>query len=405
MKYDPHDEDPHDRPARRPPHGPLGPGISIGLLLLGIALGLGVFWLGGIFRGHNKEQPLTDPNVQPRAAADSGPLDGEEQEAVDLFKKVKPSVVNVDLVQVRKTGWDDRPSETKTSGGSGFMWDDDGRIVTNYHVVADLNNRPNMTVRIVLADRSAYDAVVVGAAPDFDLAVLQFAPNNRPSADKIKKIELGTSSKLEVGQKVFAIGNPYGLSLTMTKGIISELDRVIESPANTPIPGIIQVDAAINPGNSGGPLLNRKGQLIGVNTAIASATGGNVGIGFAIPSDTVNQVVTQVIRSGRVLRADLGIKLLDQRTLRRARFDRGVMVQTTTPNGPAAKAGVHGVRRNPRTGQIEPGDLIVAINGEPIDNVEDYELAVRKLKPGDPVTLKIVHDEAEEEISFAAGGT
>ncbi len=172
----------------------------------------------------------------------------------------------------RRTRWDDRPSELQTGAGSGFIWDDDGRIVTNYHVIADVKRRPNMIIRVVLADRSAYDAVLVGEAPAYDLAVLKFAPHNQPPHDKIKKIDLGTSNDLQVGQKVFAIGNPFGLSLTMTKGIISALDRNLSSPAGTTIPGAIQIDAAINPGNSGGPLLDKSGRLIGVNTAITTPT-------------------------------------------------------------------------------------------------------------------------------------
>jgi S1-C subfamily serine protease len=235
---------------------------------------------------------------------------------------------------------------------------------------------------------------------------LQFAPHSRPPKDKIRKIDLGTSHDLEVGQKVYAIGNPLGLSLTMTKGIISALERPIKSPAGTTITGGIQTDAAINPGNSGGPLLDKAGRLIGVNTAIATTTenGGNIGIGFAIPADLVNQVVTQLVRDGRVLRPDLGIKLYDQQKLRRARYDQGVMIDKTTPGGPADKAGLLGLRLNPRTRQVVPGDLILAINGEPVNSHEDYERAVRKLKPGDAAKLKIVRGDAEQEVTVTVGG-
>jgi S1-C subfamily serine protease len=378
------------------------------LLLLGIVLGAVAFWAGGQFLSHlRKDESLHNPDAKERVALPGGPLDADEQEAVNLFKNVKPSVVNVDLVQQTRVGWDERPAERQTSAASGFIWDDAGHIVTNYHAIADLENRPNLVVRIVMADRSAYDAVVVGVAPDYDLAVLDFSPSNRPPADKIKKIELGKSSDLQVGERVYAIGNPFGLSLTMTRGIISALDRVIDSPANTPIQGIIQVDAAINPGNSGGPLLNKSGHMIGVNTAIASAGGnsGSIGIGFAIPSDTVNQVVTQIIRTGRVLRPDLGIKLYNQRKLRQARYDHGVMIEQTVPNGPAAQAGLHGIRRNPSSGAVEPGDLIIGMNGQPIDSVDDYQRVLATLHPGEQIVLKIVRKDVEKDVTVTVGGS
>jgi S1-C subfamily serine protease len=367
-----------------------------------------VILITGYFRGRQDAPPLTDPDAKPREVTPKEPLDSDESEAVELFKKLKPSVVNVDIVLLRRAGLDEGATEQTAGAGSGFIWDDDGRIVTNYHVIADvIRRRTQLTARVVLADRTAYDAVVVGVAPDYDLAVLQFAPHNRPPKDKIKKIDLGSSRDLEVGQKVYAIGNPLGLSLTMTKGIISAVGRPIRSPAGTTIQGGIQTDAAINPGNSGGPLLDKSGRLIGVNTAIATTTenGGNIGIGFAIPADTVNQIVTQLIKDGRVLKPDLGIKLYDQQKLRRARYERGVMIESTTPNGPAAKAGLQGLRLNQATRRVEPGDLIIAINGEVVDSVEDYERAVRKLKPGDQAKLRIVREENEQEVTLTVGGS
>jgi S1-C subfamily serine protease len=398
--YDEYD----DREAR--PNSARGSDGVSGLLLvlLGALIAAALIWVVGNYRG--PAPPLKNPDAKPREAAPAAPLDSDEREAVELFKKLKPSVVNVDIVLRQRVGWEDQVAERRTGAGSGFIWDDDGRIVTNYHVVADLYRYPNVSIRVTLADRSAWDAVVVGKAEEFDLAVLQFAPHSRPPKDKLRKIDLGTSHDLEVGQKVYAIGNPLGLSLTMTKGIISALDRPIKSPAGTTITGGIQTDAAINPGNSGGPLLDKAGRLIGVNTAIATTTenGGNIGIGFAIPSDLVNQVVTQLVRDGRVLRPDLGIRLYDQQKLRRARYDQGVMIDKTVPGGPADKAGLQGLRLNPRTGRVEPGDLILAINGEPVNSHEEYERAVRKLKPGDTATLKIMRDDAEQEVTVTVGG-
>ena len=393
------DDDGPSRPRRQAKPQPATTGglRSLVLLALGALLAAAVLLVVNHFRKQDVT-PLTDPNAKPREVTPGQPLDYEEREAVDLFKKLRPSVVNVDIVLRQRSGWDERPTERQTGAGSGFIWDDDGRIVTNYHVVADVIRRPEvLTARVVLSDRTAHDADVIGYAPEYDLAVLRFSPNDRPARDKIKKIELGSSHDLEVGQKVFAIGNPLGLSLTMTKGIISALDRPIRSPAGTVIYGGIQTDAAINPGTSGGPLLDKGGRLIGVNTAIATTTenGGNIGIGFAIPADTVNEVVTQLIRTRRVERPDLGIELYDQQKLRRARYERGVMVESMTPNGPAARAGLRGMRVNPRTRGVEPGDLILAVNGQRVDSVEDYERAVQKLKPGEEATLRIMRQEIE----------
>jgi S1-C subfamily serine protease len=403
--------DDDDRPARRgrtEVRG-LSPAIAWLLVALGIAVGAAAFWAGGQFLARMKKgTPLNDPNAKLRETTPAEPLDAAEREAVELFKKVKPSVVNVDIVQVQRTGWDDRSTELQTGAGSGFIWDDDGRIVTNYHVISEVRKRPNMTIHVVMADRQAYDADLVGVAPEYDLAILKFKPQSQPPKDAIKKIELGTSNDLEVGQKVFAIGNPFGLSLTMTSGIISALNRSIESPVGDKrIPGAIQHSAPINPGNSGGPLLDKSGRLIGVNSAITTPTsnGGNVGIGFAIPADTVNQVVTQIIQSGRASRPELGIKLYDQQKLRRARYDHGVMVEQVAPNGPAEKAGLHGMRVNPRTRLAEAGDLIVAMKGEVVDTIEDYERILKKLKPGEQVKVKIVRKDIEEEAVLTVGGS
>lgn len=404
MSRDPRDPLPDTR-RPRPESGGAGVRpllfVALGMLLAAVAI-----LAYDHFRRPNAP-PLTNPDARPREVTPAEPPDAEEREAVEVFKKLRPSVVNVDIVQRQRVGWgEDRVAERTTGAGSGFVWDDDGRMVTNYHVVADLHKMTNLTVRVTLADRSAYDAVVVGTVEQFDLAVLQFAPHNPPPKDRIKKIDLGTSTDLEVGRKVYAIGNPLGLNLSMTKGIISALDRSIRSPAGTTIPGVIQHSAAINPGNSGGPLLDKSGRLIGVNTAIATAQegGGNIGIGFAIPADRVNEVVTEIIQNGRVLRPDLGIRLYDQQKLRRARYDRGVMIDSTTPNGPAAKAGLQGLRLNARTGRVDPGDLIVSINGESVDSPEDYERAVRKLKPGDQANLRIVRRDAEQDVTVTVGG-
>ena len=295
-----------------------------------------------------------DPKVQLREVEPRPHLDDDEKEAINVFKGAKESVVNVDQVYTRRRP--DMKIETQQAGtGSGFVWDDEGRIVTNFHVIREAA-AGRLGVRVVLADRSTWPARVVAVAPDYDLAVVQ-VDNNAKS--RIKKLKVGTSKDLEVGQRVYAIGNPFGYSLTLTKGIISALDREIDSPSGAIIPGAIQTQAPINPGNSGGPLLDKAGRMIGVNTQIASPSGGNVGIGFAIPADTVNTVVTELIRNGKIAKPDLGVKLVDQWRLRRWGINRGVMISETVPGGPAEAAGLIGLRQE--RGNLLAGDLIIAV--------------------------------------------
>src|SRR5215207_4719014 len=273
-----------------------------------------VFVLGGVaigyflFRGDRRT--AHDPDAKPREVTPRGERGADELERIWVFKDVSPGVANVDTLRIQRAGYVG-VSERAVGTGSGFVWDEQGRIVTNFHVIQDtlqvtpagaVTIRPSATVRVTLAEGGAWNARLVGVAPDKDLAVLQIdAP-----AGSLKPIPVGSSGDLEVGQTVYAIGNPFGQSLTFTHGIVSALDREIQSATDRPITGVIQTDAPLNPGNSGGPLLDREGRLIGVNTAITSPTGGNVGIGYAIPVDTVNQVVTQLIRTGRSPRPSLG---------------------------------------------------------------------------------------------------
>ena len=366
-------------------------------LLIGFSLGIGALWY--VHKLSVPPQgPALEPNAAERTADPQSPQDSEEREAVSVFKNTKDSVVNVDSVLLQR-GFDMRIREQQTGTGSGFVWDDEGRIVTNFHVVKDaiINN---LNLRVVMSDRSEYQATIVGASADNDLAVIHI---NAPK-EKLKKVKIGRSNDLEVGRKVFAIGNPYGLSLTMTKGIISALDRSIESPSERTINGVIQIDAPINPGNSGGPLLDKDGRLIGVNTAITSPSGGNVGIGFAIPVDTVNSVVTELIRHGKIPQADAGIRLVDQWRLRRAGYQSGVMIQALDPKGPAAQAGLLGVRENSKTGEVYPGDLILALNGEQVRGNTEFARMIGKFKPGDKVRMTFERDDNKQDVEVTLRG-
>ena len=278
--------------------------------------------------------------------------------------------------------------EIPRGAGSGFVWNaQSGLVVTNYHVVSGADR-----LTITLADEQAFQAEVVGLAPERDLAVLRIIdpPGN------LTELPVGDSSELSVGRKVMAIGNPFGLDTTLTVGVVSALDREIQSPSNRTIRGVIQTDAAINPGNSGGPLLNSLGQLVGVNTAIFSPSGGSAGIGFAIPVNTVSEVVPQLIAFGKIMRPVLGVELASDRWLRRYRVD-GVPIVRTYRGFPAENAGMVGARRGSR-GEIILGDVIVEIEGERVANNDEFLSAMEKHRVGDTIDIVTTREGVEKRF-------
>ena len=263
--------------------------------------------------------------------------------------------------------------------GTGFIWDAEGHVVTNFHVIQGAAR-----AYITLADGSRHEAAYVGGAPDKDLAVLLLAK----TPPKLRPIPVGSSGDLQVGQAVLAIGNPFGLDQTLTTGVVSALGREIQSVTRRRITGVIQTDAAINPGNSGGPLLDSAGRLVGVNTAIQSPSGASAGIGFAVPIDTVNRVVPQLISRGRLERPDLGFEPVAPRLVERAFGPRkGVMVGRVLRGGAAARAGLQGVRAEGR--QVFAGDLIQAINGRVVGDWDALLDAVEALPLGSTVELTL----------------
>ncbi len=322
-----------------------------------------------------------------RAPAPRGPLWSEETAAIELFKKATDSVVYITNLAVGRDEYFFDVQEYSQGTGSGFIWDEEGRIVTNFHVIAGAD-----AAEVTLADHTTWKARLVGAAPDKDLAVLQI---EAPAA-KLKALPLGTSRDLQVGQMVFAIGNPFGLDQTLTTGVISALGRTIQSMTRRPISGVIQTDAAINPGNSGGPLLDSAGRLIGVNAAIYSPSGANSGIGFAVPVDAVAAIVPQLIRHGKLVRPGFGISIAEDALARRAGLE-GVLVLEVARRGAAALAGLRPTRRD-RYGRILLGDLIVAVDGRPVRDSQDLYKSIEDRQVGQSVTLTVQRDGAAKEF-------
>jgi S1-C subfamily serine protease len=324
---------------------------------------------------------LNDPRAAPRPVTARSELSGDERSTINLFRQASPAVVNITAIGVERDLFTLNLYQIPQGTGSGFVWDTNGDIITNFHVIQNAD-----AAQVTLADQSNWRARVVGTAPDKDLAVLRIdAPANR-----MHPIPIGTSKDLQVGQSVFAIGNPFGLDQTLTTGVISALNREIESVTRRPIQGVIQSDAAINPGNSGGPLLDSAGRLIGVNTAIYSPSGASAGIGFAIPVDTVNRIVPELIRSGKIVRPGLGIQIADDQIAQRLGVT-GILVVDVARGGAAAKAGIQPTRRDAE-GRLRLGDVITAVDGKKVESPNDLYLALEKYKVGDMVNVSMLRN-------------
>jgi S1-C subfamily serine protease len=383
----------HDYPQGYPPR-PQSSAASFvwPLLFLAALIGLVVWW----FWPHQHSE--YDANAKPRAVEARGTLAGEEQTTIKIYKEASPAVVHINTA-VRRRVLSLNVQEVPRGTGSGVVWDNEGHIVTNFHVVQDAN-----AWKVFLSnDPRGHDARVVGAYPDKDMAVLWI---DVPK-DRLRPIPIGTSHDLQVGQDAFAIGNPFGLDHTLTKGIISALGREIESVNHRQIKNVIQTDASINPGNSGGPLLDSAGRLIGLNTAIYSPSGVNTGIGFAIPVDEINRVVPQLIAHGKIVRPGLGIVPAPDQVMRRVGQEvgleiQGVLILSVRPNSPAASAGLRETRQD-EDGEIHLGDIIVAIDGKPVHSTEDLYAALDSYKVGDTITLTIVRNGDQQDVKVTLG--
>ena len=332
---------------------------------------------------------LLDPKAISRAVEARGDLASDEKNTIDIFRNAAPSVAYITSIALRRNLFSLNVYEIPQGTGSGFIWDKQGRIVTNYHVISDANR-----LEVTLADHSSWKAVLVGAAPDRDLAVLQISA---PAA-KLYPIAIGESNNLLVGQKVFAIGNPFGLDQTLTTGVVSALGREITAATGRTIHDVIQTDAAINPGNSGGPLLDSAGRLIGVNTAIYSPSGASSGIGFAVPVGEVNRVVPQIISKGKLIKPGLGVTLANPRLTSELGLE-GVLILKVLAGSTAEKAGLRGTTQV-RDGMVV-GDLILEVNGRKVADYDKLRDELESYEVGETVTLTLMRDGATAQVQVA----
>ena len=367
-------------------------------LLLGAAL--------GAYFGRDIKEAISGPAVaeaqtRPEAGSKERNLDADERATIALFKESQAAVAFITTTEQQIDFWSRTVSEQATGSGSGFVWDDKGHIVTNYHVVQPVaEGSRGAEITVTLQDKNLA-GTLVGTAPELDLAVIRVETAKRD----LKPLSIGASANLEVGQKVFAIGNPFGLDHTLTTGIVSALGRTITSVLNTPIEDVIQTDAAINPGNSGGPLLDSSGRLIGVNTAIYSPSGANAGIGFAVPVDTVSRVVPQLIQFGKMRRPVIGVRTdarLDSLVARRFGV-RGAVILDVDKGSAAARAGLTGIEAD-RT-SISVGDVITEIDGKAVTGQADLSGRLSYIEPGATVNVKVWRDGKFRTVKLTLGAS
>ena len=353
----------------------IGSAVSLGLML-SVAHAGAAEWgapLGASYEGlEGKPRPVAP------APAELGP---DERATISVFERATKSVVFIANTAIQRDFWSLDTMEVPQGSGSGFIWSKQGHIVTNFHVIYGASS-----IKVTLADRSEHQAKLVGADPDHDLAVLQI----QASDAVLEPLAIGTSHDLRVGQKVLAIGNPFGLDHTLTTGVVSALGRTIKSMSQRTIEGVIQTDAAINPGNSGGPLLDGAGRLIGVNTQIVSPSGAYAGIGFAVPVDTVNRIVPELIKHGKLIRPGFGVSLVPDAIARRWGIN-GVIIGKVGRGSGAERAGLRGVRETV-AGRIDLGDVIVGVEGKPVETMDDLMSVMEKYKVGDRVKVDVLRN-------------
>ena len=371
-------------------------GRAVRLLAIGLIIGLGAYWAGSRY---GQRIPVSVDALRAPAAASEKGFDQTETENINIYKQASPAVANI---VTRTVEYDFFFNPVPVEGaGSGFLIDTDGHILTNYHVVQGAQ-----TIEVTLGDQSRFKAKLIGADSRNDIALIKIEPKDR----KLTPLQLGDSRILLVGQRVLAIGNPFGFQSTLTTGIVSSLGRTVQTSESTFIDEAIQTDAAINRGNSGGPLLNSHGEVIGINSAIYAPTGTTAGIGFAIPINTARRVAEDLISQGRVRRATLGVEgralwpgLAEALHLS---VEKGILVERVTPGGPAAQAGIRGGTKSVLAGLQElriGGDVLVAVDGKPITSQMDLNLLLNRARPGDTITLTIFRDGKKMDVPVKLG--
>ena len=354
-------------------------GIIVGGVIATAAIIFAVFVsMNSITDSGTSELIVTNGNYGETVGEVTGIERGYEYSLIDIFEKSEESIVQVSVLR----------GESDGGMGSGFVYSDEGYVITNQHVVQDAEK-----VMITFLDGEAYIGNVVGSDRDLDIAVVKVQPTNT----YLQPIKIGDSSELKVGEKIAAIGNPFGLSGSMTSGIVSQMGRLLPQESGYSIPDVIQTDAAINPGNSGGPLLNMKGEVVGINTAIQSATGEFSGIGFAVPSNTVKKVVPVLIEKGEFSHPWMGISGTDVdpelAEVRDLKSSKGFLVVSVIEGSPAETAGLLGVTETKEIDGREfalDGDIILSIDGETVRKISDILVHLQREKSvGDEMILTV----------------
>jgi len=315
----------------------------------------------------------------------------DEQNSIDVYRTLSPGVAFITTTSM-SADYYGQEFEQESGSGSGSVIDNQGHILTNYHVIEGAQK-----LTVSLGGEKVFPAKFVGGDPDTDLAVIKI----EPPSEGLTIIQMGDSDKLAVGQKVLAIGNPFGLDRTLTTGVISGLQRPIRARNNRPIEGAIQTDASINPGNSGGPLLDKYGKMIGINSQILSRTGTSNGIGFAIPASIAKRVVPQLLQFGEVRRPKLGAALFPVGELAKqgvtVPVENGLLVRAVVPNGPAQRAGLRGLQQD-SSGGIVFGDIITSVDGTALNSMDDLYRFLDKKQINDTVQLEIFRDGKRQNL-------
>jgi S1-C subfamily serine protease len=363
------------------------------LLVFLIGLAAGRTLLGGVETPPptGADRPGRDTGTVPAPAAPLKPLpeglSPEEKRDIEVFRRAQASVVFITSIALRRELFSFDLLQIPQGTGSGFVWDRQGHIVTNFHVVQQGDR-----FAVTLGDGSEWEAKVAGAAPDKDVAVLRI----KAPPERLPPLTLGVSRTLLVGQRVLAVGNPFGLDHSLTVGVVSALGRELRSPSGRRISDVIQTDAAINPGNSGGPLLDSTGRVIGMNSAIFSPSGAFAGVGFAVPIDSVARLVPQLIAKGRIAQPGIGVSLIPARYNAQLGIE-GVAIAEVFPKGPAERAGLKGAEITPSR-RVILGDRIVAVNGKAVRSEDDLRDAFEAAGVGATVALAVVRDKARRDV-------